>query len=112
MYNKALSSPIDQMIYVSFNQNASCFALGTEKGFKVFDSFNFGRDVHERVMDGGIGIVELYYRTNYIALVGGGKHPKYQKQKLCYGMITIQKWLLSLNLHQVLRMLNSKKIRL
>ena len=82
MYNKALSSPIDQMIYVSFNQNASCFALGTEKGFKVFDSFNFGRDVHERVMDGGIGIVELYYRSNYIALVGGGKHPKYPKTKV------------------------------
>lgn len=82
MYSKTLSSPIDQMIYVSFNQNASCFALGTEKGFKVFDSFNFGRDVHERVMDGGIGIVELYYRTNYIALVGGGKHPKYPKTKV------------------------------
>ena len=71
----------DQMLYVSFNQDSSCFALGTERGFKVYSSFPF-KDKYERVLEGGIGIVEMLYRSNIIALVGGGKCPKFSKNKV------------------------------
>lgn len=71
----------DQMLYVSFNQDSSCFAIGTDRGFKIYKTFPF-KDKFERVLEGGIGIVEMLFCTNILALVGGGKCPKYNKNKV------------------------------
>ena len=71
----------DQMLYVSFNQDSSCFAIGTQKGFKIYSSYPLN-DTYERNLDGGIGIVEMLYKSNILALVGGGKCPKYNKNKV------------------------------
>lgn len=37
----------DQLNYVNFNQDASCLAIGTEKGFKVFHTSPY-KDAFER----------------------------------------------------------------
>ena len=70
-----------EILYVSFNQDTSCISIGTETGFKILNTYPF-LDLYYRDMKGGIGIVEMLYNTNILALVGGGKNPKYQPNEL------------------------------
>ena len=71
----------NSMLYVNFNQDGSCFAIGTQTGFMILNSIpfknNFCRD-----MNGGIGLIEMLYRSNIVALIGGGKSPRYSSNKL------------------------------
>ena len=65
--------------------------MGTTNGFRIFNTFPFkdtffrGKTIFSLIsleFDGGIGIVELLYRTNIIALVGGGDNPKWEPNKV------------------------------
>ena len=71
----------NKMLYISFNQNSSCFAIGTENGFIIYSTFPF-KDKFTRNLNGGIGIIEMLNSSNILALVGGGKYPKYNKNKV------------------------------
>lgn len=31
----------EELLYISFNQDCSCFVAGTEKGFKIFTSYPY-----------------------------------------------------------------------
>lgn len=76
-----------KLLNATFNQDQSCFAVCHENGFRVYstDPMELRMKRHFKSSDGnnGIGIVSMLYRTNYVALVGGGKHPRFPVNKLC-----------------------------
>lgn len=51
----------DEVHYIGFNQDAGCFAIGTETGFKIYNT-NPIKNTFSREFDGGIGIVSMLFR--------------------------------------------------
>ncbi|RKP17756.1 hypothetical protein ROZALSC1DRAFT_30471, partial [Rozella allomycis CSF55] len=90
------------LMYVNFNQDFTCFSVGDNYGFKIFNTdpmklkmdrgkvnYNFlkkkGTLGNNSLLDlkgQGIGIIEMLFRTNYLALVGGGDSPYQSNNKV------------------------------
>lgn len=81
-----------RFLQVAFNQDDSCFSAATEDGFMIYNTdplackltkrFQQADDHASSDVGGGIGYTRMLYRTNYTALVGGGKRPRYPLNKL------------------------------
>ena len=71
----------DKILNISFNQDNSLLSVSTENGFFIYGTQPLKKK-QERRMDGGIGNCEMLYRTNLLALIGGGELPKYNPSKL------------------------------
>ena len=74
------------MLHASFNQDSTCFACGEENGFVVYNcdppTKRFSRLSNDTTEANGIGIIEMLFRSNIFAIVGGGKNPKYPRNTL------------------------------
>jgi WD repeat-containing protein 45 len=76
-----MSEPTSSLC-TSFNQDSSHFAVGLTNGFRVYTTEPLRERMRRDFVDGGIGIVEMVERTNWVALVGGGREPKYPQNKV------------------------------
>ena len=71
----------NKILNISFNQDNSCFAISTQTGFIIYETFPFKKR-YEKNLGGSIKITEMYYRSNILALVSGGDFPKFDQKKL------------------------------
>ena len=65
---------------ISFNQDYSLISIGTNFGYKILELSPL--HIHIKYLLGGIYNCELSYRSNLIALTGGGKKPKFNTKKV------------------------------
>ena len=76
-----MESNEEKCLYSTFNQDSTCFCIGTEKGFRIYNSYPL-KCLTIRDIDGGISIVEILNRCNVLAFVGTGKNPKFGQNKV------------------------------
>ncbi|PHH91671.1 hypothetical protein CDD83_10756 [Cordyceps sp. RAO-2017] len=74
------SSNPTAVLSVSFNSDSSCFAVGLESGICIFHTKSCLLKA-SRDFNAGIGLVQMMGKTNYLALVGGGRSPKFAMNK-------------------------------
>ncbi|OAA58836.1 protein-vacuolar targeting protein Atg18 [Cordyceps fumosorosea ARSEF 2679] len=65
--------------FITFNQDHSCLAVGTSKGFRIYHTDPFSRIFSSD--DGNISIIEMLFSTSLVALILSPRHLVIQNTK-------------------------------
>lgn len=68
-------APSPSMLCCAFNQDGGCLAIGTTGGFCIHNLSPYQLSVDRELGGMGIGRIEMLFRCNLLALVGGGPCP-------------------------------------
>ncbi|KAL6977580.1 Autophagy-related protein 18c [Sarracenia purpurea var. burkii] len=71
-----------ELLYLSWNQDYGCLAAGTSRGFRIYNCDPFKETFRRDLKSGGFGIVEMLFRSNVLALVGGKANSQYPPNKV------------------------------
>lgn len=98
----------DRFMDVTFNQDESCFSCATNDGFVVYYTYPLSLKLSKSFKQSpergcGIGHTQMLYRTNYIALVGGGVRPRYSLNRVVVWDDLQQKESISLKFMSIVR---------
>ncbi|KAH8908158.1 WD40 repeat-like protein [Coniochaeta sp. PMI_546] len=69
------------VLSVAFNDDCSCFSVGLNTGFCIFHAQTCSLKT-TRDFNAGVGLVQMMGKANYLALVGGGRQPKFAQNKV------------------------------
>lgn len=80
-FNESTSNA--SLLTCSFNQDGGCLAIGTTSGFSVHNLYpHYSMSARRELSGGGIGLVQMLFRCNLMAIVGGGPSPHAPPQKV------------------------------
>ena len=81
--NKLMDKNSKKILYTSINQSGRFFSIGTEVGFQVYNANPLKLKV-DRKFEGGVSIIEMFYNSNILALVGTGQNTEYPLNRLIF----------------------------
>ena len=73
----------EKVLCYTINQDKSCLAVGTTRGYKIFSTKNY-QMIGEKDLGGGIGKICMLYKSNLLLLSGGGDNPKFSIRSLVF----------------------------
>ena len=71
--------------FVTFNQDHSCLAVGTSKGFRIYHTDPFHKIFSSD--DGSVSIIEMLFSTSLVAMVLSPRHLVIQNTKVSLAIV-------------------------
>lgn len=72
---------VSNINFITFNQDHSCIAVGTSKGFRIYHTDPFSRVFTTE--ESNVSLIEMLFSTSLVALVISPRHLVIQNTKVC-----------------------------